>query len=386
MKQKFATHYSLNFKLNIDNLPSKQADRINLRILLSGIFFGSLLFLLGAFELSNAFQSNTSFLNDKLAQTTYQSHISPLFFDWVIIVLGLGIIASVIFKNLSYKKVFFDGKNITVIKRLAFGKKEVSKTKVSTYQGVLLRIEFVQCGFLPKNRYIIELQSKSSQKNVPLYISTSEKNIRKIWVDYASKLNLPTLFLTDEGVVKREVCDLNKSLKEMENIWHLRESLNPKLKHSFRIALRESPDKKVIKSRKILLDAFNILGGFLVFCIIGLLALVGFHQVFSENALYCLYFFSFWLISFALFVVLRKDKLVIKKDKIVNTHKYLLFSTKHQEIAKNDIKGIYVTLNPLTGRYFLTITSEEKNIIFGKKLPINDLKWIKNYLIQNLIG
>lgn len=385
MKQNLAQHYSLNFKLDIDKLPCKQADRMNWRILFSGIFLGSLLILLGFFELTNFFSSTDMVVENKLIQSSYNSLLSPLIFDWVIIALGTGIIFSLIFKQLSYKKIFFDGKYITVIKRLAFGKKEVLRNKLSDYAGVLLRIEFVQCGFWPKNKYIIELYHKSAQKSVPLYISTSEKNIRKIWVDYAQKLNLPTLLFTDEGIVRRDVADLHKSLKEMAQIWHLKEKLNPNLKHSYRIALREIPDKKVIKSRKILIDALDIFVGFLFFSFIGLLGFVTFYQMFSDHIFYGLLFFSLLFITFCLFVFLRKDKLVVKKEKIVNTHKYLFFSTKHQEIAKNDINGIYVTLNPVTQRYFLTITSEEKNIIFGKKLPINDLKWIKNYLISDLI-
>ena len=78
-------------------------------------------------------------------------------------------------------------------------------------------------------------------------------------------------------------------------------------------------------------------------------------------------------------------KVLYQKDKIVNTHKYFLFSTKHDELYKKDIKGVYVTLNPATDRYFVTITSSEKNIIFGKKLPISDLKWVKNFLVEQII-
>lgn len=68
---------------------------------------------------------------------------------------------------------------------------------------------------MTKNKYIIELYHKNPQKTAPLYISTKGKNIRKIWEYYAQKLNLPAVVLTDEGMVRREVSDLDKSIKEM---------------------------------------------------------------------------------------------------------------------------------------------------------------------------
>ena len=74
-----------------------------------------------------------------------------------------------------------------------------------------------------------------------------------------------------------------------------------------------------------------------------------------------------------------------KKDKIVNTHKYMLFSTKHNEVMKPDIEAIEVTENPATGRYFVSIISDNRTITFGAKLPIKTLQWIKRFLIHEVI-
>lgn len=389
MNRNIPLHYSYNFKLNIDNVPTKESDRISLQILLPGLVLGLILILLGIFELTNGLNSQTMFF-DKSAQVNnydvYNSFMSPLVFDIIIIFLGLGIITSLILSNLRYKKIFFDGKNLTMIKRSSFGRKVTYKNKVTDFQGVMLRIEFVQCGFMTKNRYIVELHHKSSAQTVPLYISTSEKNIRKIWVDYARKLNLPTLLYTDEGILQRNVPDLDKSLREMVDIWGLRGKFNPQSKHSSRIAVKETPDKTIIKLRKVLWDGFNILGALCIFMLALLMFIVSVNtQGLSHQFLAIFYSLCSLGIVAAVFVMFRKEKLVVKKDKIVNTHKYFLFSTKHDEIFKQDIKGIYVTFNPATERYFVTITSSEKNILFGKKLPIADLKWIKNFLVEKII-
>lgn len=389
MNKNIPVHYSYNFKLNIDKIPTKESDRTKLRVLLPGVFLGLFLVLLGIFELTNGLNyQNQLFSKLPFPETNvvYQSFLSPVFFDCIIILLGLGIICSLILSYLRYKKIFFDGKNITMITRSPFGKKITYKNKISNFLGVMLRIEFVQCGFVPQNRYIVELLHKSSVQTVPLYISSSGKDIRKIWVDYARKLNLPTLLYTDEGILKRDVSDLDKSLLEMADIWNLNGKFDPKSKHSSRIAVKETPDKIIIKLRKVLWDAYNILGALCILMLALTMFIVSFNPAgFSKEFLIVFYLICSLGIVAAIFVLFRKEKLVLKKDKIVNTHKYFLFSTKHDEILKKDIKGVYVTLNPATERYFVTITSSEKNIIFGKKLPIQDLKWIKNYVIEKII-
>ena len=75
----------------------------------------------------------------------------------------------------------------------------------------------------------------------------------------------------------------------------------------------------------------------------------------------------------------------VKRDKIVNTYKYMLFSIKHDEIRKDEIESVDVTFNPATERYFVAIISDNKTIIYGKKLPISDLKWVKKFLINEIV-
>lgn len=389
MSKNFPLHFSQNFKLPLEHVPTKESDRINLKILLPGLFFGTILVLLGIFELANGFKHNYGMFDamvPELQTTTYSSFLNPAFFDVVIIILGCGIIISLILSYIRYKKIFFDGKIVTIIHRPIWGKKKVFREALENYEGVMLRIEFYQCGFINKNKYIIELYNKNYKKTAPLYISTSDKDIHQIWKNYARKLNLPTLIETDEGLVKREVADLDNSLREMAKIWDLKKNFNTNSKPSSCIATIKRGDKTVIKARKVIWDAFNIMAWAVIF-MLGIVCLIVSlsTELFSMSALIGFYLTCFSGIIAAIFVLFRKDKLVLKKDKIVNTHKYLLFSTKHDEMKLNDIESIDVTVNPVTGRYFVAIASAEKTIIFGKKLPINDLKWVKKFLINEII-
>ena len=253
MKFNAPDHFSHSFELKLDTLPTKKSDRIALSILYPGLFFGAILVLLGVYELFNGFKHGSSAFDDISPDATvaFEPLISPWLFDSVIIVIGLGIIFSLILSYIRYKKIFFDGKTVEVVHRPAFGDKKGFKDKLENYEGVRFRIEFFQFGFLNKNKYIIELYHKNHNKIVPLYISTSDKNIRRIWEYYARQLKLPALIMTDEGMAVRKVEDLDKSLRELaaqglvENHYNSRAPLPPSL------ALVRKRDKTVIKTRKL---------------------------------------------------------------------------------------------------------------------------------------
>ena len=185
-------HYSHSFVLNLDKLPTQKSDRIALHILYPGLLFGIILILLGLYELFNGLSHNRTdfdFIPGKAEDVIYQPFMNPTFFDLVIILVGAGIVLSLFLSYIRYKKIFFDGKKVQIIYRPAFGAKKVVKESIGNYEGVRFRIEFFQFGFMNKNKYIIELYHKNPQKTAPLYISTKEKNIRKIWEYYAQKLN-----------------------------------------------------------------------------------------------------------------------------------------------------------------------------------------------------
>lgn len=387
-------HYSHSFVLNLDKLPTKKSDRIALHILYPGLIFGTILILLGFYELFNGLshsRTDFDFIPENEGDVIYQPFMNPTFFDLVIILVGAGIVLSLFLSYNRYKKIFFDGKKVQIIYRPAFGAKKVVKESIGNYEGVRFRIEFFQFGFMTKNKYIIELYHKNSQKTAPLYISTKGKNIRKIWEYYAQKLNLPAVVLTDEGMVRREVSDLDKSIKEMVeegktiNSYNDREPLPPT------IAFVRKRNKTVIKARKIFWDAYNIIAWFCLLLFGGVLLFASFNAEvvsshFSREFILAFYVVGLFIIAASVIALFRKDKIVVKRDKIVIVHKFMLFSRKNNEIKKADIEAVEVTVNPATGRYYLSIISDNRTAIFGKKIPIEDLRWVKKFLINEVVN
>jgi hypothetical protein len=54
-------------------------------------------------------------------------------------------------------------------------------------------------------------------------------------------------------------------------------------------------------------------------------------------------------------------------------------------MLKKDIEAIEVTGNPVTGRYYVSIISDNNTITFGAKMAMQDLQWIKKFLIHEII-
>ena len=56
-----------------------------------------------------------------------------------------------------------------------------------------------------------------------------------------------------------------------------------------------------------------------------------------------------------------------------------------QIIEKDKIQSVDIGHNPTTGRCYLTVISPEKTIIFGKNMPIEDLRWIRSFVIRETV-
>ena len=384
-------YFSHKLELNLNRHPCKTSDRTSWCLLLPGMIFGGLLFLLGLYEMLNGFRytnpnvASVAPVDDEIIATIF---IKPLFFDITFMIIGMGMIVAGVFSYLRYRKYIFDGKKMFVGYRPVFGKKRIVNENIKNYLGVRFRIAFYQFGIVNRNKYIIELYHKDPNKMVPLYISTSPMNVRKKWKECARFFNLPALINTDEGLMAIDLNNLDKSIKDQAKAKLVVDTYDSyeELPDTIRYVRRK--DKIVIK-RKLIWDAYNIIGWTLITILAALLVSVIFNiEIMLKNMAVATYIFiggGIAIIFASIMLLFRKEKLVLKKHKIVHTHKYMLFSTKHNEILKDNIESIEITENPATGRFFVSIISDNNTIFYGAKLPINDLLWIKRFLIHEVI-
>ena len=372
----FPKHFSHHFELNINRLPAKSLDRTPFKILFLGIIFAALLAALGVYDWINGadISPEESVLNIKL-------------FDIILILIGVCILIGIITACFNYRKIYFDGKNITMVQRDKNGKKTSYKEPLKKYSGVRYRIEFFMFGFINRNKYIVELYHHNHQKIIPLYISTNDRLVRQKCEYFEKQFNLPSMVETDEGLVVREITDFGKSIKDMAQNWKLKEKFNPHSKVPKSLIVKHKDRKIIIKIRNRLWDAYSLLAW--CFLLLGT-ALAGVEFMIAkrwenlDTSVNWAYAVGVFLIIGALIMLLAKEKLVIKKYKIVNVHKFLTYSRKKDEIDKDKIEAIDVALNPASGRHYVAIISANKTIVFGKKLPIEDLRWLKNFLLYEL--
>lgn len=384
-------HFSHKLEFNLNRLPAKISDRTRWQFMLPGLIFGLLLFVLGLYEILSGFK----YTNANVAEVApagdlplYQPLLGPVTFDIVFMILGLGMMTAAFFSYIRYRKFIFDGKTMIIGDRPVFGKKRIVQESIKNYLGVRFRIELFQTGFINCNRYIIELYHKNPERIVPLYISTSPHNVRRLWKEYARYFELPALINTDEGLSARDIKNLDKSVKEMARLGYVTDDYDSYARLPSSLQYVRKKDKIVIKRQNIW-DIYNIIGWIGVAFVAGILALATMQIkdgiAANSYSFYLLYALNVLLLAAALLLLFRKEKLVLKKNKIVHTHKYMTYSTKHNEIFKDDIEAIDVTQNPATGRCFVSIISDERTITFGAKLPIEDLRWIKSFLIHEVI-
>ena len=231
---------------------------------------------------------------------------------------------------------------------------------------------------------------KDEKKTVPLYITTAKKDIRKIWKHYAKGLRKSAIISNEYGTSSRDYHDLDTPLRELIKNKKLPapqigKEPTPKL-----LAIVKRGSHLVIKIKELLFDAYNLIAVLLLACFSGFIVFAAYHhnlmkEYFSADNLLVFYAVALLFVLYGFLLLIQRDKLVIKPEKIVLLHKFILFSVKSGEIYKDKIEEVALILNPATGRSYIALISGEQSLIFGKKLPLYDLRWLQQYIVMELI-
>lgn len=391
MKQRFPKHLSYNYKLEIDRMPAKADDRLSLKVILPAVFIGILMVLLGIFELNNGLYNEEAASIYKLAKDIHQPLVSNEFADYSFILLGLGIIAGAIIAHIRYKKIYFNGRIFNVDFKGVFGEVEMFSENLRNYRGVRMRMEFFQFGIVNKNKYIIELEHIDPGKTIPLYISTDGAGIYDIWHYYAKRLEKPTIMDTDEGLKVTDTPDLNKNLKNyiLSNGLAGNYTVIPPLPKVFKYAQRNG--KTILVGKKAFWDILSVIVSvWLAFYAAVLGIAVYNHDKIVKlagaawKADVCLGAAAL-VLAFCLLWLFRREKIVIKDNRIILIYKFILLSRKNQDVDIDSLKDIEIIRNPVNNRYYLALITQYNVAAFGTKMPLEDLRWVKKFLIHEIL-
>lgn len=392
MADKMPNHYSYKFKFDIDQLPAQQKDRTSGRLSILGLIFGMAFIALAVFEIIAYLYLDTdeTYTFDVPTRFSAQDILMQRYaFDALALILGIIIVAVAIISFWRHKVVFFDGENIKMTYYSLFNKPHTETETLHNYLGVLLRVEYYQLGLMSRNRYIIELYHPEKNKRVPLYLATSSRNVRQMWEYYSAKLKLPALFMTDHGLISRHHSELNKSLSDMAAKWHLKSLYREDETTPTTIKCKLMPHRAIVKERRLFFDIYSILALFGILILGALMGYAGFNYQYltpyiSTGGLLALMITGGVIILASLIVLFSKDVLIITDQGILLGHNILFLRRNAEYVKKDEIAAVDVGHNPTTERYYLSIIADRQSLIFGKNMPVNDLRWVRGFVIKQI--
>lgn len=374
-------HFSSHLKFDLKKLPATVVDRSSPFKAFAGFAFGLLLLGLGIFELF-------SFLNAE--GTVETSLLTVEFFAFITILIGLGLIAGSVLSFSRYKRICFDGKDFTITYAPSFGVRHRITEPLDNYTGVRLRVLFIQTGLFNRNRYIIDLYHRDSDKIIPLHISTNNKNIRRIWENYARMFKLPALSVGDRGLVQREYTDLDKSLQDLAANGKLPFIASGKFPAPETLNIEEKKDKTIIRPVGVYWDIFSSLFLFIAISAIFVLLTGSVYLTIRGTAVPLKYWATgailLFVVVYYLLRLFRSYQLEIYADKVLVAETQFGKTQKQDCVPAEKIENIELSYNPTIDRYSLAVISDDKIITFGGRLPVNDLLWLKDFVIRKLIG
>ena len=388
MKSTFREHYSQKFHFDVHRMPSKATDRFSPLILFFSTFFGIIFCILGAYFLNIVFFSGTTDLEKHLTKSAIKMHsfVSSQTFGLILLIMGICIIFVSGFYAFRFKKIFFYGDTFIVKDHPIIGTPHSFTEKLSAFSGVRLRLKFCQYGILSRNKFIIELYHKDANKIIPLYISTNPKNIRSIWKEYALKLRLSPIHISEKGMVSHNTSEMDCSFADVAKSWKLPKNFLLEKQHSQNFVCKQKTDKKMIKTSHVIFDLYSTLNILTIFVLSFVMAYAFYnHAVIIKyiplNALLVLYAFVLTLIIYAYLTLVVRDILLIHNGKIIVFRKILGIAFQDTIIPFAALRGIDIFLTPTTGRYALNLVTERRTTTVFSKLSPEDLRWIKGFLI-----
>ena len=390
MKQRFPKHLSYRYKLNLENLPVRAKDRLSCKVLIAGIVIGFLMAMLGILEMTDKFRVEKDFIYPINLKSAHL-HFNHLFVDYSYIIIGIGIILWTIIAYIRYKKIYFNGRTFDVDFKGVFGETELFDEHLRNYRGVRMRVEFCQWGILTKNKYIIELEHIDPGKTIPLYISTDSTEVYDIWHYYAKRLDMPTIIDTDEGVKVVDTRDLNKSLKDYIISLGLAPNyaiLPPKPRV---IKYSQRRDKIVLSVKKSFWDVYNMIA-FIWLAVYGAvyyLAVRNYEQVSaminSPWKTHLLFAVATILLIIWILWLFKREKIVIKSGRIILIYNFFFISRKRDDVAIEELKDIEILRSPNNNRHYLALISQYNVAVLGSKMPLELLRWLKKFIISEII-
>lgn len=392
MQNLFRDHYGHTFELDLNKVQIAGTNRLSRLLLFFSFLFGLMFFALGAYFINIANVSEHADFESTISQSAIAVHTSvpPHIFGSGLIVLGIAIVLVCIFFLGRYKTISIANGIISVTDHPFIGKPHSFSAPIEEYSGVRLRLKFCQYDLFSRNKYIVELYHPQADKLVPLYISTNPKNIRAIWRKYAEYFNLSPIYISDKGMVSLSMRDLNRPYVEVVKDWHLSQNFLANKTHSTDFICKKKNEKKMLKTAHTIYDLYSTLN----IAVIASFSFLFMYTVFSYHALsrnlphgvilsFCIFLLTCMIYAYLTLTV--RDIVLINNQKLIIFRKVLGITFQDDSVDFSSLKGLDIFYTPTTGRYCLNVITNRKVIKIFNKLSADDLRWIKCFIISEII-
>jgi hypothetical protein len=246
---------------------------------------------------------------------------------------------------------------------------------------VLSRSEYHQGG---KNQpsytlYIVELRHPDPKKAVRLFVSKSDLGFRAIWEDYCRQLNVPAVELDGGKLVKRDVADLDKSVKELVKEGKVNVDFDPS---------KPPPDGLVLRINGNILELTVVKKSPSIGLVIALLVPCVFIYIgfFVEGCPVA--FGVFGAVFLVLFVlggvwsVLAKDHKIVGKDEIRLRQSTPWGASEVACVSAETIEQVRIGSKAGNGRNAVLLETDGATIEVGAGLSAESLEWLKNCIVR----
>jgi len=251
---------------------------------------------------------------------------------------------------------------------------------VEGYEGILYRNEYHYQGKGSSyTLYIVELYHTDKDKIVILYQSISPEGVRAIWEDSCRKLNLQAVEKDGSSLIKRDVEDLDKSVRDLVN--------EGKLGIDFDMS--QSPPKglqaKSVGGIFQVIEKLNYLSlivrSVFVLAFWGLFVL---HFIFiSKNWIVFASSSLFYWVAVAEIVfpaAFTRASIKIGEDSLFLNRITLWGETAGKTILTSEIESVVVSDS--RGRNEVLIKTDQQEVAIGRGLSAEALQWLKNRILS----
>jgi hypothetical protein len=271
-------------------------------------------------------------------------------------------------------------------RRVSFSSKSLVRSKqwmeeIDRYEGIAYREE--SHGGTKTSRpytlYIVELYHADSNKNQKIYQSTSAQGARQIWEDYCRVLNLAAVEKDGSTLIKRNVEDLDKSVRDLVKEGKLSIDFDPSRPPPKGLKVNAAEEIFEVVLTK---DRFSIVTYSLVLLFSGAFIFIGFNH---EDGLPFTIFgiiIGLVIVSAMLWEQFTKESIKIGEDTIYLNRITPLKETAVATFTTSEIESVVVDKKDNHFYKKVFIKTDQQQEAIGGGLSAEALEWLKNCILS----